>query len=540
MTRLDRSADSAKTGLARSAGLVGMATSASRVLGLVREQVQAFLFGAGDATDAFNVAFRIPNLLRDLFAEGALSSSFVPTFTSALEREGVERAFVLGRRVAGILILVVGLLCLAGLLFTPTLVRCIAPGLWETPGKGELTVLLTRIMLPFLLLIALAAQAMGMLNSLGSFVLPAFAPVMLNLGSIVVGSSLALLAPRFSIPPVAGLAIGIMVGGFGQLAIQLPPLVRKGLSLKPEISFTDPGVRQIVSLMTPAAIGLAATQINILVNTQIASYLVEGSISWLTYAFRLMQFPIGLFGVSVATVMLPTVSRLLAVGQKTEAGEAVRRSMRLVLSFAIPASVGLALLAHPIVALLYQYRRFLPQDTTQTANALLFYALGLTGFSLVKVLVPVFYALGETRIPVRASFIAVGANIVLNLLLMHPMGHLGLALATSVTGLTNFAILAVSLASRLDRCVNREDLVFVAKLIGASFTMGVSVEAVSSLVIGWHFGVVVLDRLVAVFVPAALGVVVFGATAKLVAIPEVDEIISIFRKKCRRSEFSRA
>jgi putative peptidoglycan lipid II flippase len=527
-------------GLARSAGLVGIATTASRLLGLVREQTVALLFGAGMETDAFNVAFRIPNLLRDLFAEGALSSAFVPTFTAALTQEGSSRAFQLASRVLGALLSTVGPLCLLGIFFAPSLVHAIAPGIWAIPGKGELTVHLTRIMLPFLLLIAVAAQAMGMLNSLGSYFLPAVAPVMLNLGMIVVGSGLALLAPRLGMVPIVGLSIGVMVGGFGQLAVQVPPLVRAGLSLRPRISFSDPGVRRILMLMGPAAIGLAATQINILVNTQIASYLIEGSISWLNYAFRLMQLPIGLFGVSVATVTLPAVSRHLALGQRREAGEVVSRATRLVLVLTVPASVALAVLAHPIVALLYQYRRFLATDTDRTAEALLFYSVGLVGYSLVKVLVPVFYALGETRIPVRASFLAVGINIALNLLLMVPMGHSGLALATSITGLGNLALLVVPLSRRFESLIGREGFTCLGKVGAASAAMGLLLHLATKLVqetFGTHR---LVARLLAVLVPVFLGSCVFFGVARLLGIPETDEILETLRRKCGSREKSGA
>jgi putative peptidoglycan lipid II flippase len=518
-----------------------LATSVSRVLGLVREQTVAFLFGAGTETDAFNVAFRIPNLLRDLFAEGALSSAFVPTFTQTLTGDGAretcsrERAFRLARRVVGALLVVVGPICLVGMVFTPVLVGLIAPGLWAVPGKGELTVLLTRIMLPFLILIALAAQAMGMLNALGHFGLPALAPVMLNLGMIVVGSGLALAAPHLGTTPIVGLAIGVMVGGFGQLAVQLPALRREGFSLRPDLCFSDPGVRRIMGLMGPAAIGLAATQINILVNTQIASYLVEGSISWLNYAFRLMQLPIGIFGVSVATVTLPTVTRMLTQGDCESARRSVVGALRFVFALTIPASVGLAVLAHPIVSLLYQYRRFSPADSVETAGALLFYAIGLAGFSAVKVLVPVYYALGETRIPVRASFAAVGANIALNLALMGPMGHRGLALATSVTGLANFALLLVPLSRRLGGLVDRAALGCVAGIGIASLAMGATLHGTVLAVRSVLGAETVWARLLTVAGPGLAGTVVFFSVARLLAVPETDEILALLRRRLGRA-----
>ncbi|MBI4859570.1 MAG: murein biosynthesis integral membrane protein MurJ [Candidatus Riflebacteria bacterium] len=433
--------------MARSAGLVGLATSASRVLGLVREQTVAFLFGAGMETDAFNVAFRIPNLLRDLFAEGALSSAFVPTFTSTLTRNGRQQAFALAGKVVGALLLVVGALCLLGFLFTPALVRCFAPGIWSVPGKGELTVDLTRIMLPFLLLIALAALAMGMLNSLGRYVLPALAPVMLNLGMIVVGTGLALAAPRLGMTPVAGLAIGVMVGGFGQLVVQLPPLWREGFAARPRVDFGDAGVRQILGLMAPAAIGLAATQVNILVNTQIASFLVEGSISWLNYAFRLMQLPIGVFGVSVATVMLPAVARHLALREMESA-------------------------------------------RARVAGALL---------------------------------------------LMNPMGHRGLALATAVTGLLNFVILVRPAARRLDGLELPALLSCILRVTIACTAMGLAMHWAVGLVPGTLTGVVPVDRALPLALAGLFGAPVLVGAAKVLGIAEIDEIVTMVGRKLGRA-----
>ena len=430
-----------ESGLARAAGVVSLATLASRVLGLVREQIFAAFFGAGFAVDAFQVAFRIPNLLRDLFAEGAMSAAFVPTLTRVQEREGPEAAMRLANLVVNFLLVVVSSICLFGILFAHVLVPIMAPGFGTVPGKLELTTVMTQIMTPFLLLVALAAAAMGILNTRRVFFIPAIAPTMLNLALIASGFVIAPFCPRFGLEPIVGMAIGVLLGGLGQLLIQVPALRQQGYRWRPEVSFRDPGVLRIVSLMAPAAVGLAATQVNIFVNTFLASLLPQGSVSWLNYAYRLMQLPIGLFGVAIATVTLAEVSRHAARREMPELKRTISFSLRFGLFLTLPATMLLIALAHPIVALLYQHGRFTASDSIETAQALWAYAAGLSAFSAVRVLVPVYYSLGMTRIPVTISFITIGINIVLNLALMGPLQHRGLALATSIASVLNFVLL---------------------------------------------------------------------------------------------------
>ncbi len=430
-----------EAGLARAAGIVSLATLVSRALGLIREQVFAAFFGAGFAVDAFQVAFRIPNLLRDLFAEGAMSAAFVPTLTQVQEREGREAAMRLANLVINFLLVTVSAVCLLGVLFADRLVPWMAPGFGQVPGKLELTTQMTRIMTPFLLLVALAAAVMGVLNTRRIFFIPAIAPTMLNLALIAAGFVLSPLCPRFGLQPIVGMAFGVLLGGLGQLLIQVPSLRAQGFRWRPAISFRDPGVIRIVTLMAPAAVGLAATQVNIFVNTFLASMLRQGSVSWLNYAYRLMQLPIGLFGVAIATVTLAEVSRHAARREMPELKRTISFSLRFGLFLTLPATMILMALAHPIVALLYQHGRFGPEDSVQTAQALWGYALGLSAFSAVRVLVPVYYSLGMTRIPVMISFVTIAVNIVLNLALMHPLQHAGLALATSIASVLNFVLL---------------------------------------------------------------------------------------------------
>ena len=435
--------------IARAAGIISAATLLSRILGLVREQVFAAFFGAGFAVDAFQVAFRVPNLLRDLFAEGAMSAAFVPTLTRTRELHGEDAAMRLANLVMNFLLVVLSLVCLAGILGAQWVVPILAPGFGQIPGKLALTTLMTQIMMPFLLLVALAAAVMGVLNTHGRFFIPAVAPTMLNLALIAAGFLLSPFMPRFGLEPIVGMAIGGTLGGLGQLAIQLPTLRALGFRWRPILSLRDPGVLRITALMAPAAIGLAATQVNIFVNTFLASLLVEGSVSWLNYAYRLMQLPIGLFGVAIATVTLAQVSQHAARKEMAELKRTLSFSLRFVFFLTIPATLLLVTLAQPIVALLYQHGRFGAGDTVQTAQALWAYAVGLAAFSAVRVLVPVFYSLGLTRLPVTISFVTIGANVVLNLALMHPLQHRGLALATSIASVLNFVLLFQALRRRI-------------------------------------------------------------------------------------------
>jgi putative peptidoglycan lipid II flippase len=454
--------------VAKRAGAVGAATLLSRVLGLVREQTMATLFGAGLATDAFNVAFRIPNLLRDLFAEGAMSSAFVPTFTRVQQEQGDAAAWRFGRALMATLLAVLAVLCLVGGLAAPWIVAAFAPGFGAIPGKLDLTVLLTRVMLPFLPAVALAAVAMGMLNARGRFGVPALAPTLLNLGMIVVGVGLIPVCTWLGQPPILAMAIGVVVGGVLQFAVQLPALAREGFHVRLEWPRRHPAVARVAALMAPATIGLAATQLNLLVSTVIASMLAQGSVSWLWYAFRLMQLPIGVFGVALATVSLPALSRAAVARDMGALKTTLSATLRLVFLLTVPAALWMASLSAPVIALLYEHGRFGPADTAATAGALVMYCIGLPAFAAVGVLTRTFYALGDTATPVRASFVSVALNLALNLALMRPLGHLGLALATSATSIANMLQLAVHLRRRLGPLEGRRMMRTVVRVTAAA------------------------------------------------------------------------
>lgn len=518
-----------KDKVARSATLVSSATVVSRVFGLVREQVFAFLFGAGFSTDAFVAAFRIPNLLRDLFAEGALSAAFVPVFTDYLVNKGKKDAFRLGNLVINALVVVLSLIVFVGILATPELVDLIAPGFGAIPGKSELTALLARIMFPFLILVSMAAVVMGMLNSLRHFGVPAFAPVLFNLGMIVAGFTLC---PLFK-ERIVGMALGVLLGGLGQWAFQLPPLRREGFRYRAILSFQDPGVRRIIGLMVPAILGLASTQINIFVNTIIASLLPQGSPSYLNYSFRLMHFPLGVFGVAVATVTLPVVSTYAARKDIPNVLATCASSLKLVFFLTLPSIFFLTTAAKPIIAVLYQHGRFTYVDTLFTSQALLFYALGLFAYASVRVIAPVFYSLGDTKTPVMVSVLAVIVNIALNLAFMRPLGFKGLALATSLSAMVNMFTLLVLLTRRVGP-LNRKDLsVTFAKIFGCSLLLGISLVAFQIILpLDLEKGALGLRVLYLLILALMAGVVYFLVSFGL-KIKELGLVLDIFRRRER-------
>jgi len=439
----------AQRSIARSAAVMGVATFFSRIAGLLREQTFAYLFGAGIWTDAFNVAFRIPNLLRDLFAEGAMSAAFVPTFNSVLQKDGRQKAFKLTSLTFSAILVVVGTLTVLGIIASPLIVSTLAPEFASTPEKFEVTVTMTRIMFPFLLMVSWAAISMGILNSLGEFFIPAVAPAFLNLAMILAGWLICPLAADFDMPAITGMAIGAMLGGTLQFVVQLPALWRFGYRFRWQLNFNDPGISRIVRLIIPGTVGLAATQVNIAISTILATSQGDGAVSWLSYAFRVMQLPLGLFGVAVAQATLPVISRQAAENNKEAMSKTLAGSIRLSSFINLYACFTIIALAEPVVRILFQHGRFTVADTAATAVALQAYAVGLLFFSLVKIMGPAFYALDETKIPVMASMSAVAVSIVLNLSLIQPLGYWGLALSTSIGAMFNAGILYYKLENRL-------------------------------------------------------------------------------------------
>ena len=503
----------------------------SRVLGLVRDQVLASLFGAGNAMDAFNVAFRIPNLVRDLFAEGAMSAAFVPAFTRQLTTGGQASAWRLGNNVINALLASTALLALLGIVFARPLVGAFAGDYALVPGKLELTVLLTRIMLPFLTLVAIAAALMGMLNSLNLFFIPALAPAMFNVATIVCALVLVPLMPRIGWPPITAIAIGTLVGGLAQVSLQWPLLRRQGFSYSPFLDWRQEGLRRVLVLMGPGTIGLAATQVNVFVNTVLATGEGTGAVSWLNYAFRLMYLPTGLFGVSIATATVPAVSRHAARGDSGAVRGTLADGLSLMLMLNVPATIGLIALATPIVRVIFERRAFLPSDTAATASALQCYAIGLLGYSIVRIASPTFYALGDSRTPVTISIAAVISNAALNLVLVRVLGYRGLALGTSIAALFNAGALLLVLHRRLDGLDDRRLFGSFARIVVASLLMGAAALAVDRALATWMPGDAFLIQAARLLAAIGAALSVLALAAHLLKIREFREGVALIARR---------
>jgi putative peptidoglycan lipid II flippase len=520
----------------KAAGIIGIAVMCSRLLGLAREQIFAALFGGGAAMDAFTAAFRIPNLLRDLFAEGALSTAFVTTFSKTIARGGNDAAWRLANKVATLTAVVLGVICIAGMVFSGQLVSTLAPGF--DPGKAALTAQLTRIMFPFILLVSLAALVMGMLNSKSVFGMPAMASSFFNIGSIVGGVTLGYwIDPHFGPHALVGLAFATVLGGALQFAVQLPSLARLGYRFHPDFRWRDAGVKAILLLMGPSVIAASTTQFNVLVNSMFASTLGDGPIFWLSIAFRLMQLPLGLFGVALGTVTLPLLSRLVVAGQLGAFRTELARAMRLALLLTIPSTVGLIMLAEPIISVLYQHGKFNAAQAAHAAGALRFYAIGLAGYAALKVLVNAFYALDRRKTPMLVSFLAVALNLLLNWIFTFRLGwgYRGLAFSTGCIATVNFLLLYALMSRHLNGLESRRMLVMLVK-VAASAAALAAVCAASShwLLADWQTQTF-LSKLITLLGTVILGALVFGGCGALLHIEEIKELQAAVMRRLRRS-----
>ncbi|MGH9821389.1 MAG: murein biosynthesis integral membrane protein MurJ, partial [Pyrinomonadaceae bacterium] len=470
-----------QTSVARSAGIVSIAVMFSRVLGLVREMVFARYFGVGFIYDAYQVAFRIPNVLRDLFAEGALSAAFVKVFTDYQINKSEEEAWKLASLVLNALAVVLSIICIIGILFSRQFINLIADGF--SPEKAALATTLTQIMFPFILLVAMAAVAMGVLNTKGIFGIPASASTVFNIVSILFGLGFAywlsgggweLSGDKNMIPSgsaqwaIIGMAIGTTLGGAASFSMQLPSLFKVGFRFRPGLSFTNEGVRHVMRLMTPAILGTSAVQINVLVNTFFVSG-INGGVSWLSYSFRLMQFPIGLFGVAIGTASIPVLSRMASEGKLKDFRDTLSSSVNLVFLMTLPSACGLIVLGEPIIRLIYARGAFKESDVPMTALALAGYSIGLTGYAAIKVLSPAFYALDDAKTPMMIAIASIGVNAVASYFFRdwlanygvtpetpNGYGHVGVALATSTVALVNFFALALFMRKRINRLNGKE------------------------------------------------------------------------------------
>ena len=520
------------------AGIVSIAIMCSRVLGLVREVVLGGLFGGSRWMDAFMVAFRTPNMLRDLFAEGALSTAFVTTFSKAIKSDGDESAFALARKMLTLAAVFMAGLTLIGILIAPLLVRIMAMG-WTSEEQIEFTVLLARIIYGFIGLISLAALVMGILNARGVFFIPAIASSAFNLGSIVSGAWIGYrIDPCWGRGALIGFAIGVLVGGLCQLLVQLPALRKVGFRFWPDFDWKDPGVRKVLSLMGPAIIAGSAVQAGVALNTWFASFLErEGSISYLQWAFRLMQLPIGVFGVAIATVTLPAVSRAATDGISEDFRSILARGIRLVFLLTIPSAVGLATLAEPIISVIFQRWNFTAEDARATAAALQCYAVGLVFYAGIKVVQPAFYAINKKWVPMIISIISIIINAALNTVWVFylEVGHQFLALSTSVSALINFGILYL-LMRHFAGHFHTGKLVSSLLRIGAACAVMTCIALVGRYTIlsNWAEQGFVWNA-------SALGVTVAAAAAsyfyvaKLLRIEELDEFVAMVNRRGRRS-----
>lgn len=509
----------------KAAGVVGAATLISRIFGFIRDVVIAWFFGAGLAADAFFVAFRIPNLLRRLFAEGSLSIAFIPVFTEYLASKGKAEAFSLARSAIRFLSVLLVFVAIAGILLAPLIVRIIAPGFIDSPEKLSLTITLTRIIFPYIFFICLVALCMGILNVLGHFAAPAFAPVLLNLAMI---GSVFLISPHMA-DPVTGLAIGVLIGGILQLALQMPFLIKKGFYFWQKTKIYHPGLKKIGILMLPTIFGAAVYQINILVGTLLASLLPQGSISYLYYADRLVQFPLGIFAIAIATAVLPSLSRQAAINDLEGVKDTFGHAMKLVLFITVPAMAGLIVLREPIVALLFKRGAFDAETVRLTASALLYYGIGLWAFSGVRIVVSTFYALQDTKTPVKIAVISISANILLGIILMGPLAHGGLALSTSLASMLNLALLIRALKTKLGHLGMKNIMKSACKTVLCSAIMGVVVSGVALLIIpsengsfsGLFFGIMV---------SIIIGIVLYVSFSFLIKSPELERVQAVVMK----------
>jgi putative peptidoglycan lipid II flippase len=514
-------------GLARGARRVSGLTMLSRLLGLVREQIFALTLGAGATSDAFLAAFRIPNLLRDLFAEGALSTAFVPSYVRTLKQDGRAAAYALANRVLTTLTLYLGVVALVAMLFPGPVVRAIATGF--SPEQAELCARLVRIMMPFLPVISLAVVAMGALNAEERYTAPALASSMFNLVAIAGGAIVWVIGPSPA-AAVTAWAVLTLLGGIAQLVVQTPPLWGLGFRprFRPDLFLRDPGTRRIATLMAPATLGVAAVQVNVVISTSFASMGAEGSISWLGYAFRLMQLPLGVFGVAIATTTLTHLSRDAAADDREALRVTLRRGLQMVLFLTIPSTVGLALLGRPIIRLIFEHGRFTSHATIETARALSGYAVGLAAYSAIKVVAPAFYALGRTRVPLLASLSAVAANLLWNVLTFRRLGHVGLALGTSVAATVNLVVLLCAFQLQVRGLLTAALLGAVARIAIAAGAMAAAIWPLSR----WLDTVVppgLAGAALAALGPVIVGAGVYFLAARILKLPEATTLVRRFR-----------
>ncbi|GFO68309.1 putative lipid II flippase MurJ [Geomonas limicola] len=522
---------SEKRNIARAASVLGAATMLSRIMGMLRDMVVSRLFGAGLATDAFFAAFQIPNMLRRFFAEGALTAAFVPTFSEWYTNKGEEETRALANVCFTVLTIVMAAITAIGIVLSPQLVHLMFPGFAGNPEKTSITIFLNRLMFPYIFFVSLVALCMGILNTVRHFFTPAISTVFLNLSMIL---SALFLHSRFEVP-IVSLAVGVLIGGFLQLVLQLPVLYRKGFPLRPNFSFDHPALKRIALLMGPSIFGVGVYYLNIAVGAILASKLPEGSVSYLYYAQRLFEFPQGIFTVAVAQAVLPSMSRQAASGDLDALKESLNYGVRLTLFITVPAMAGLMFCATPIFSLLFMGGAFDYAKAVNCGVALLYYSLGLTFVALVRVLVPAFYALKDTKTPVVVAFVAFLLNLAFSLALMGPLKHGGLALASSLSALGNMALLLCLLRKKIGPFGGRAIAVSGLKGLVASVPMAAVVYLILkfgdwSRVGGKLMKGAVLGSAVTV------GIVIFLVVSHLLACDEARDVTGMLKRKLLKTK----
>jgi putative peptidoglycan lipid II flippase len=535
-----KTSGSGEHSLVRSAGVISIAVMISRVLGLVRESVLAYLFPAKTALDAFYAAFRIPNLLRDLFAESVLSNAFVPTFVDAETKSGEKAAWRLANLVFNSVTLILVVITFLGIIFSSQIVDAVFMGKgfntvlapessFGFATKRDLTVHLTRIMFPFLLMVSLAAISMGLLNSKRCFAIPALAPSFFNIGSVTVGVAGYYIAPKFGQHPTVGIAVGVLVGGALQFLVQVPSMYRVGFRYKPILNFSDPYLKQIMKLIAPAMIGTAAVEINVLVNSFFASQ-GEGWVTWIIQAFRIMYFPIGALGVAISTAALPALSSATSQDAMDKYKSTLSHALKLMFTLALPASAGLMALNRPIVSLIFERGKFSDYDTTMVGSALLCYAFGLCGYSGVKIATSGFYAIKDVRTPAIVSVFTIIINMISNYLFIFKFGldHRSLAISTSFTITINF-VLVLGLLSHRVKGIGWHSIVSVfIKSVIASACMGVIAKLAYRLLTG------VTGSVISLLIAMIVSVFTLYVLYSLMKVNEFNQIVNYVMKKIKR------
>ena len=528
----------------RAVGVVSIAVMVSRILGLARETAIGYYFPSKTSADPFYLAFRIPNFLRDMFGEGILSKAFITTFLATEAEDGKEAAWNLTNRIFNLTCLVLMGIIALGIIFAPIVVDVLARDNFDRnldaiehfgfDNKIELTIYLTQLMFPYLLFVSFAAIAMGLLNSKSKFGIPACASAFFNVSSLAIGIGGYYLCPLVEIHPITGMALGVIVGGIAQFLIQVPSMYRVGFRYRPLLSLRDPRVLQVAHLIGPAVLGVAAVQVNLLTNTFFITS-DSGWLTWISRAYRVMHLPIGIFGVAISTVALPQLARLVTAGETENFRNALSYALRLTLALTIPAGIGLMVLSEPICRLLYEWGVTVEEDTIGTAGLLFVYALGLCGFSTLKIVTDGFYAYRDIRAPAIVSICAVVLNICLNYLFIYRglfLDPRAVVFSTVLTVTLNCAVLLLLLRRKVGQLGLRSLISLTLKILTASGVMGFICWLTNGIIEGDWLGTVgIIPRIIGVFVPIGLSLLILAAMYKILKVSEFDDILHAFKQR---------